>query len=141
MAGGGSECGGYKRYYKISGYTDGMISFHPGCTNETGPPVWNGDFEALTNNVCVWRAIGTFFWTSADGKALLINTGGVNYTVIRLSGGNWYVDIYCSGPTCGPTTKCLMWRGVKSVGDTPVGIYTRIDGYDTTATINIVEGP
>jgi hypothetical protein len=113
--------------YRITGYTDGDLSVH--CTNTSTGTVWDGSFNNYTDygNLIEWRA--------DTNRVINVNkTLRSDFTRIYRGEGSsceWRIQIYCDFGN--------VWTGRKYGGVTPVGEYTRINGNDLTATLDIEE--
>lgn len=111
----GTPCHSLVDCYQIKSYTDGDIPACSTCENKANP-IWDGTFHAIAAR-CYW--VSKLNLASAiDGKTL--NSATVNLTPVQI----WSLTVYCYD---GTPVAVAMWQGRKTVGGTPVGLYTRTD--------------
>ena len=135
----GTPCHGLVAAYRIKDYTDGDLSVGGTCAScDAGGAlsVWNGTFPAKgADSRCRWLATLLENDLQTNGKKLGALTNILNVpTPVCL----WRVQVYCFQA---PITSYLMWEGTKSIGLSPVGIYTRTAGCDATSTLEIEAVP
>ena len=139
----GTPCGGLVQQYQIKDYDDGDPSGTPTletsspCTNcdDSSATLWGGVFTALSGSPCVWSEEDTL---QIDGKELEPNDTRL---ALDTSGDPdvWSITVFCHWDGDPADGEELIWAGSKVSGSTPVGIYTRSDGCDTTSTLEIEE--
>ncbi len=140
----GTPCHNLVASYQIANYTDGDLqaSLCTSCIN-SGATAWAGVFGYIRETGssgyrCRWD--GSPIQPpnlSIDGKAFdnFAHHPDEN-TRLRLYGGKWLLKVVCD---IYPGTHSRVWEGEKTTGDTPVGVYTRTSGCDTTPTLTIEE--
>jgi len=119
--------------YKIDGYSDGDLIACVTCRDDD-KPIWDGTFDVLGpphGDGCKWVASDGINAFNIDGKLM---REAILEWILPLCA--WEMDIRCEN---GGATR--IWRGRKASDNTPVGIYTRVDGCDLTATLSVVECP
>ena len=121
--------------YGLVGYNDGDLSACAGCMDDEGLLIaWDGKF---TNAVDIWpgcwKVVSGGAWVSIDGKVLRTLRTWVGYSELTCA---WELQIECYIGIF-PPYNCSIWEGVKVVGTTPVGTYTRTAGNDLTPTLDI----
>jgi len=131
------ECGpsscpsGLASSYGFPDYSDGDLQ---ACDDELcsylsyGTP-WDGTFDLASD--CVWEGNTELI----DGR--FIGTAKpILYLDTSLVCPRWDIIVYCA---LYPDATSIIWRGVKYLGNTPIGVYTRIDGCDITTAMSVVE--
>lgn len=118
------------RNYGIQNYVDGMVLNAQGNNPVAGDAVWDGTFKYKTtaNSSCYWG-------TSPTGTYLLINgkRGAARIFYHNTAPLEWILDINAQ------IGQGTLWEGAKTSGNSPAGIYTRLNGLDAgPATITIV---
>ena len=125
--------GGLAATYGFLDYEDGdLVACGDGyCSYLDYEVPWDGTFQYVSD--CLWRG---------DAEQIDLRFVGTMKPTLYLdterSCPRWDVTVYCATY---PDSSNIIWRGVKSSGNDPVGIYTRIDGCDITTAMSIVEIP
>jgi hypothetical protein len=118
----------YPTAVAIDGYSNTFFGVDP-AWGASGAAAWDGilNYDPYVSSANRWRTSGTL---SINGVALTVTT--TQAYAVDVGGGvsEWYL-IVMSGAN-------EIWRGKKTTGVYPLGTYTRISGYDTTATIDLV---
>jgi len=130
----GTPCGGLVRYYQLVDYEDGDILPCPTCEN-TAAAVWPGQFCADLNIIYHW------FTHPIDSHRIAgkcLRTGTYSGAIYGAAGYGWQIYLRCA---VGGGVYCNIWRGCKLHGVSPVGVYDRWAGYDTTEQLAIEEVP
>jgi len=115
---------------QLKDYNDGDIAACDGCSDYSDV-VWDGTFERHTG-ACYWKIPAAF--NTMDGKRLH-SVSAPSYLYLTATG--WRLTIFCYVPTI----PVKIWSGYKVRGNTPVGVYKRDSGCDTTATLEIEQTP
>lgn len=106
---------------RIQGYFDEFFPFDdPPCSTLGGSnsPAWGGQFRNTNLAACTWEI--------QDASNRSINDGHqVHSGLIELTGGNWRLSLF--GSISGGGSE-LIWRGQKTCGSNPIGIYSRTAG-------------
>ena len=129
-----TDCGGLKKLYKVEMYADGDIPTCASCFNATIEPVWDGGFEARLGFPCLWFVNETTSYAQ-DGKVMGNPTSSVN----RMGGGapgGWSIRLRCASIS-GEVDVVIA---NKTVGLTPVGIYTVTAGCSGLSSVSIIDG-
>lgn len=134
--------------YAISGYSDTMFTmFAGGCTNP-GITLWDGTFTRLTSTSSHWPGTGCTVSGSLcsnrqmhSQRLLGYDTGGIGGVMeIGFFGPSgvpcWQMNIDACCSVGG--FRYSVWQGGKGGGATPSGVYTRIGGTDSHATVTII---
>lgn len=118
--------------YQLKGYNDGDLISCAGCV-DLADVIWDGTFEK-EEGACYWRIPAAF--NTINGKNLydLMAT----HSVLCIHARGWQISILC---WTAPATMTRIWRGYKTHGNTPVGVYKRESGCDVTATLEIEQTP
>jgi hypothetical protein len=122
-----------KDCYRIKDYDPNLTFNVSGCTSNTSSePPWDGSLENDDPSICTWY--GNL------GGSPSIQERQVSNLLLRAHPVEcWILEIqltYSHGPSP------MLWRGTKSSGSTPAGVYTRTGGCSTgPETLEIEECP
>lgn len=130
--------GGLANNYQISNYIPTLLSPCDACAVGTYDNYWDGLFVVYGS--CSWVP-GHFLAGTGMliGNRRLAAAGGSPSSELFLDTAErrWVLRIVCSGPF---GEKCVVWEGFKTDGATPEGTYSRDNGNDATASIDIEIG-
>lgn len=138
-------CSGTASCYRIAAYNDGYLAACSGCDFGIGSP-WEGTFPGTMHaGDCPDGAT----WSGASGliEGRVLSLGGtvLTYQATGGAGGTcrYLVSVVCNyfDEASGVHNARLIWRGEKTEGGTPAGIYNRLEGCSTRSQLTIEACP
>jgi hypothetical protein len=115
--------------YSLAGYEDGDFSTDPLSETIAYGVIWSGALEVVEQGVCEWKG---------ESDRISGAYTGIHDPFLELIEGEyWQLTISTSRSI--DNAELISWIGRKHVGASPKGSYTRVEGFDTTPTVDIIE--
>ncbi|MBL4700332.1 hypothetical protein JYU15_02280 [bacterium AH-315-I18] len=94
---------------------------------------WDGTFQYLSN--CTWLALNSNYTTWTAGQCFNIDGANLSTAQIELNPYDcqWELTLNCYSSSSDNT----LWQGVKTTGNSPAGIYTKILGCTGPNTLEV----